>query len=88
MSNKTTEVPQVIPLYREEEDGDDQLAGWAMVLPGTEKVVAYVPGSTGVGPALLNAFSSLSSASWILSYMDLYPVTDLVTLPCDLPAPR
>ncbi|MEO7193485.1 MAG: hypothetical protein ABIZ05_01480 [Pseudonocardiaceae bacterium] len=34
------DVPRVIALYREDEDGgEDQPAGWAMVLPETEKVV-------------------------------------------------
>jgi hypothetical protein len=78
MNGKT---PEVIALCRLEEDGEDQLAGWAMVLPETEKVVAYVPDRTGVGTGLLNAFSSLDSADWILSYAGLYRVTDLSTLP-------
>ncbi len=49
-----TQTPEVIALYRLDEDGDDQPAGWAMVLPETEKVVAYVPARTDVGTGLLN----------------------------------
>lgn len=71
-------VPRVIALYREDEDGgEDQPAGWAMVLPETEKVVVYVSGSTGSG--LVNAFASPCLAARVLSYMDVYPVTDLAT---------
>ena len=77
MNSKT---PEVIALCRLDEDGEDQLAGWAMVIPETEKVVAYVPGRTGVGTGLLNTYSSLDSAALILSYADLYPVTDLPEL--------
>ncbi|MGH3770256.1 MAG: hypothetical protein ACRDRW_02465 [Pseudonocardiaceae bacterium] len=87
MTSKTAGVPEVIALYREDEDGNDELAGWAMVLPETEKVVAYIPPSTGVGIGLVNAFTSLRSADRILSYMGIYPITDLATLPGDLPAP-
>jgi hypothetical protein len=76
-----TQTPDLVALCRQDEDGEDQLAGWAMVLPETEKVVAYVPGRTGVGTGLLNAFSSWDSADRILSYAGLYPVTDLSTLP-------
>ncbi|MGH3830347.1 MAG: hypothetical protein ACRDRS_07815 [Pseudonocardiaceae bacterium] len=86
MNNQT---PKLLPLYREDEDGtDDQLTGWAMVLPETEKVVAYVCDSTGVGTGSVNAFASLRSACRILSYRGIYPVPDIARLPGDLPAPR
>jgi hypothetical protein len=76
------QTPELIALCRLDEDGEDQLAGWAMVLPETEKVVAYVPDHTGVGAGgLLNTFSSLESAGLMLSYSDLYPATDLATPP-------
>jgi hypothetical protein len=88
MNDKTAGVPEVIALYREDEDGSDQLAGWAMVIPGTEKVVAYVPPSTGVGTGLVNAFASLLSAGRILSHMGIYPVADLAPLLGDPPAPQ
>ena len=52
-----------------------------MVLPETEKIVAYVADRTGVGTGLLNAFSSWDSAGLMLSYAGLYPVADLSTLP-------
>ncbi len=71
-----TQTPELIALCRLDEAGQDQLAGWAMVLPETEKVVVYVPG-TGVGTGLLNTFSSLDFAALMLSYADLYPVTDV-----------
>jgi hypothetical protein len=72
-----THTPELIALCQEDENGEDELAGWAMVLPETEKVVAYVPGRDGVGTGLLNTFSSLDSAGLILSYAGIYPVTDL-----------
>lgn len=73
-------TPEVIALCRLGEDGEDQLAGWAMVLPETEKVVAYVQSRTGVGTAMLTTFASLDSAALILSYADLYPATDVPEL--------
>ncbi len=73
--------PEVIALCQLGEDGADQLAGWAMVLPETEKVVAYVPDDTGIGTGMLTAFCSLDSAALILSYADLYPVADLPARP-------
>jgi len=77
MNSKT---PEVIALCRQDEEGEDQLAGWAMVIPETEKVVAYVPDSTGAGTGLLNMFSSLDGADRVLSYAGIYAVTDLSTL--------
>lgn len=74
------QTPELIALCRLDEDGEEQLAGWAMVLPETERVVAYVPG-TGVGTGMLNAFSSLHSAALVLSFADLYPVADVPELP-------
>ncbi|MGH3720301.1 MAG: hypothetical protein ACRDRI_15940 [Pseudonocardiaceae bacterium] len=89
MTSKTAEVPEVIALYREDEDEDedgtdDQPAGWAMVIPETGKVVIYVAGSTGVGSGLVNAFASPHTADRVLSHMGIYPAADLATLP----APR
>lgn len=82
MNDKT---PTVIPLYREDED---RAAGWAMVLPGTGKVIAYVSPGTGVGTGSVSMFSALGSAERILDYMGSYLVPDLSTRPSDLPAPR
>ncbi len=70
------QTPELIALCQLDEDGEDQLAGWMMVLPETEKVVAYVP-STGVGTGLLNAFSSWDFANRVLGYAGLYPVADV-----------
>lgn len=82
--DKTTETPTVIPLCWEVEDGtDEELAGWAMMIPETTKVIAYVPASTGVDTPMLNEFASLSCASRILSYMGIYPLTGFTTLPSD-----
>lgn len=74
-------APQVIALCRLDEAGSDQLAGWGMVLPETEKVVAYVPSRTATSTGLLETYSSLDAADRMLSYAGLYPVTDLSTLP-------
>lgn len=81
-----TQTPELVALCRESEDGEDQLAGWAMVFPATEKVVAYLP-STGVGTGLLNTFSSIDFAARVLSYVDVYPATDWPELPGGPPAP-
>ncbi|MGH3869393.1 MAG: hypothetical protein ACRDQ4_25465 [Pseudonocardiaceae bacterium] len=82
-----THTPEIVTLCRENEDGEDQFAGWAMVFPTTEKVVAYLPG-TGVDTGLLNAFSSIDSAALTLSYLDVYPATDWPELPSSPPAPH
>ncbi|HEV7451499.1 MAG TPA: hypothetical protein VGO16_08940 [Pseudonocardiaceae bacterium] len=73
-----TQTPEVIALCRLDEDGEQQVAGWAMVL--ADRVVGYVPDRAGVGAATYD-FESLDSAEWILGYVGLYPVTDLSTLP-------
>jgi hypothetical protein len=80
------QTPELIALYRIAEDGEeDQLAGWAMVLPDTENVVAYVPGTDDVNTGLLQEFRSRDSAAFMLSYADLYPVGDWSEPPDDLP---
>jgi hypothetical protein len=82
-----THTPEIVALCREDEDGEEQLAGWAMVFPETEKVVAYLPG-TGVDTRLLNTFSSIDSAALTLSYLDVYPAAAWPELPSGPPAPR
>lgn len=58
------------------EDGQEEVAGWAMVLP--DHVVSYVPDPTGSATAC--TFQSLESAAWILGYTDIYSVR--YALPC------
>ena len=70
--------PELVALCREDEDGKEQVAGWAMVL--ADHVVGYVPDRAGVGAASYT-FESLDSAEWILGYSDIYLVTDLSALP-------
>lgn len=73
---KLSDPPELVALCRLSEDGQQEVAGWAMVLPG--RVVGYIPDSTQVGvPAY--TFRSLESAEWILGYSDIYPVRDLAT---------
>lgn len=66
---KLDDPPELVALCRENEDGEEQVAGWAMVL--ADQVVGYVPDPTGAGVAY--TFESLDSAEWILGYSGLYP---------------
>jgi hypothetical protein len=61
--------PEVMVLCREDDGGEEQLAGWVMVLPVA--AVAYVSDSNGRG-ALLSSFSSLAAAERLLGYGGLY----------------
>ncbi|MDQ3150435.1 MAG: hypothetical protein M3R63_01505 [Actinomycetota bacterium] len=63
------EAPGVVALWRQEGDGEEEVAGWAMVL--ADRVVAYVPDRVGVG-AMLSTFSSMNSAERVLAYADIY----------------
>jgi hypothetical protein len=85
MNNKTAQVPELVALCQEDEDGEEQIAGWAMVF--ADRVVGYVPDPTGVWDSSYT-FPSLDSAKCILGYARIYPVTNLTTLPDDPPAPR
>ncbi|MGH3835050.1 MAG: hypothetical protein ACRDSF_05025 [Pseudonocardiaceae bacterium] len=67
---KLDDLPELVALCREDEDGEEQVAGWAMVL--TDHVVGYVPDRSGVGAATYT-FESLDSAEWILGYSGIYP---------------
>lgn len=76
---KLSDPPELVALCEEDEDGEERVAGWAMVLPG--QVVGYIlPEHTG-DLACTYTFSSLDSAEVILGYSGIYPVTDLATLP-------
>jgi len=66
-----THTPELVALCREDEDGEEQVAGWAMVL--ADQVVGYVPDRTGAGAAVYT-FESLDSAEWILGYSGIYPL--------------
>ncbi|MGQ0775710.1 MAG: hypothetical protein ACT4NY_15045 [Pseudonocardiales bacterium] len=72
----TIEVPDVVALCRDEEE---QAVGWAMIIPQTNKVVAYVPGRNGVGSGLLEVYSSPDGADRMLTYIRIYPVPDWPT---------
>jgi hypothetical protein len=72
-------APRTVALYRENDTGQEEMAGWAMVLG--ERVVAYVPGRDSVNTGLLNAFSSQTCAERILGYAGLYPFRGWLTLP-------
>ncbi|MGH3972650.1 MAG: hypothetical protein ACRDS9_04925 [Pseudonocardiaceae bacterium] len=67
---KLSDPPELVALCREGEDGEEQVAGWAMVL--ADQVVGYIPDSTGFGAATY-AFESLDCAELILGYADIYP---------------
>jgi len=69
----TIEVPEIVALCR---DDEEQAVGWAMIIPQTNKVVAYVPGRTGTGSELLSAYFSPDGADRILTYARIYPVPD------------
>ncbi|MGH3670284.1 MAG: hypothetical protein ACRDSH_06565 [Pseudonocardiaceae bacterium] len=73
---KLSDPPQLVALCREGDDGQEEVAGWAMVLP--DQVVGYVPDRTGSGAASYT-FESLDNAEWILGYSGIYPVRDLAT---------
>lgn len=77
-SQKLSDPPELVALCRENEDGEEQVAGWAMVLP--DRVVGYVPDRTGAGAAAYT-FESLDSAEWLLGYSGIYPVRDRATVP-------
>ncbi len=68
---KLSDPPELVALCREGEDGEEQVAGWAMVL--ADQVVGYVPGRAGIGAATYR-FESLDSAEWLLGYSGIYPV--------------
>ncbi|MGH4018627.1 MAG: hypothetical protein ACRDT0_05160 [Pseudonocardiaceae bacterium] len=61
--------PEVVALCREDEDGREELAGWMMLLPDAN--VVYVPDRDGDSP-LVNAFSSLATATLLLDYAGIY----------------
>lgn len=63
--------PGVVALCQEDDDGEEQLAGWMMVLP--DGAVVYVPDRNGYGYQL-SAFSSLASAELLLSFGGIYVV--------------
>lgn len=67
---KLGDPPELVALCRENEDGEEQVAGWAMVLP--DRVVGYVPDRNGLG-VVAYTFESLDSAEWILGYSGIYP---------------
>ncbi|MGQ0774608.1 MAG: hypothetical protein ACT4NY_09350 [Pseudonocardiales bacterium] len=69
----TIEVPEIVALCR---DDEEQAIGWAMIIPQTNKVVAYVPGRTGIGSGLLGVYSSPEGADRILTCTRIYPVPD------------
>ena len=69
---KLSDPPHLVALCREDEHGEEEIAGWAMVFP--DKVVSYVPDPTSSATAC--TFQSLDSAEWILGYTDVYPVRD------------
>ncbi len=73
------DLPELVALCREAGDGEE-LAGWAMVIPETGKVVAYVQDRNGVDTGLASMYSSLDSAERLLSYADLYVEPDLSSL--------
>lgn len=73
---KLSDPPELVALCRLSEDGQEEVAGWAMVLP--DNVVGYVPDREGDGAASYT-FQSLDPAEWILGYSDIYPVRDLAT---------
>lgn len=73
---KLSDPPQLVALCREGEDGQEEIAGWAMVL--ADHVVGYVPDRSGTGSAYYT-FESLDSAAWILGYSDIYPACDVAT---------
>ncbi|MPZ64277.1 MAG: hypothetical protein GEU83_01685 [Pseudonocardiaceae bacterium] len=61
--------PELVAVCREDEDGEEQLAGWVMVL--SDAAVAYVPDRNGHG-AMLSTLSSLAAAERVLRYGELY----------------
>jgi hypothetical protein len=67
---KLGDPPELVALCRENEDGEELVAGWAMVL--ADRVVGYVPDRDGFG-ARAYTFESLDSAECILGYSGLYP---------------
>jgi hypothetical protein len=68
---KLCDPPELVALCRENEDGGEQVAGWAMVL--ADRVVGYVPDRKGLGAGAYT-FESLDSAEWILGYSGIFPV--------------
>jgi hypothetical protein len=75
---KLSDPPELVPLCQEDEDGEEQVAGWAMVL--ADHVVAYVPDESGFGAASYT-FDSLDNAEWLLGYSGIYPARDRATVP-------
>ncbi|MGH3931724.1 MAG: hypothetical protein ACRDTF_17325 [Pseudonocardiaceae bacterium] len=72
----TIEVPEIVALCR---DDETPVAGWAMVLPQTKKVVAYVLDHTSIGIGLPEIYSSPEDADRIFGYARLYPVPNWPT---------
>jgi hypothetical protein len=62
---KLSDPPQLVALCEEDDDGEEQVVGWAMVLP--DQVVGYIPDPVW-GRASTYTFSSLDSAELILGY--------------------
>lgn len=75
---KLSDPPELVALCREDEDGEERVAGWAMVL--ADQVVGYIPDRIGAGAATYT-FESLDSAEWILGYSGIYPARDRATVP-------
>lgn len=71
---KLSDPPELVALCRQDEDGREEIAGWAMVF--ADQVVGYVPSRSGTGGASYS-FASLESAEWLLGYSDIYPVRRL-----------
>jgi hypothetical protein len=68
---KAADPPELVPLCRASADGQEEVAGWAMVL--ADQVVGYVPDRSGAGGASYT-FESLDSAAWLLGHSGIYPV--------------
>jgi hypothetical protein len=68
--------PELVALCREGEDGEEQLASWAMVIPEKGQVVAYIRDRNGVDTGLSSMYSSLDSAERLLAYSDVYTAVE------------
>jgi hypothetical protein len=64
------DFPEFVALCREVGDGEQELAGWAMVIPETGQVVVYIQDRNGVDTGLASMYSSLDSAERLLSYTE------------------
>ncbi len=65
-----SDPPELVALCREGEDGQEEVAGWAMVL--ADQVVGYIPDRSGVGGAVYD-FESVDSVACLLGHADIYP---------------